>query len=262
MRFNKEAILSAQTKLVDDFKCRCQGGLCEVLSDEIPGDPRVILETCGCIFRMSHLGRVIGAELPGRIVEWFQRGQPLTSGFVCPHRDGKIADSFGVNDIIMDRGHYMALWVKANARPNDSFEELTENRNLIARFSALPPPALGAILSEANREGKSPGQMDRKNALPGRILACSHEQWGLFRKLSFIVRATYHVSLAFFMGYGITFLRWGNFISIEEKQEMLLRDLGERVRPLFLEYHGFRYNPEDYPSRTIEARLWNWILRR
>ncbi|MCP5505579.1 MAG: hypothetical protein H7A38_01690 [Chlamydiales bacterium] len=256
--------MSVQTKLVDDFKCQCQGGLCEgaILTEEISGDPRVIVETCGCIFRMSHLGRLMGAKLPEKIVEWFQRGQPLTRGFVCPQRDGKIADSFGVNDIITDQGRYMTLWEKANKQPNASFQDLTENPNLIARFSALPSPALGAILSEANREGKSPGQMDRKNALSGRILACSHEQWGLFRKLSFMVRATYHVSLAFFMGYGITFLRWGNFVSTEEQQEMLLRDVGERVCPLFLEYHGFRYNPEDYPSRTIEARLWNWILRR
>lgn len=256
--------MATTTRLIDDFKCRCQGGLCEgaILDQKILGDPRVIVETCGCIFRMSHLGNLIGSKLPEKIVTWFQRGNSYSEGFVCPHRDGKIADAFGIHDIIIDQGRYMTLWGLANERPSDTFAELTEGGEFTTRFSALPPPELGEILVEAVRVGKGAEYMRRKNALPGRVLACNHEQWGFFRKLSFTVRATYQLSVAFFVGYSIFFLKWGRFITESEQEEVLLRDMGERLRPLFLEYYGFRYNPEGYQSRTIEARLWNWILRR
>lgn len=258
------------TRLIDDFKCQCQGGHCEdaILDKDIPGDPRVIVETCGCIFRMSHLGRIVGAALPKKIVNWFQRGQSYSAGYVCPHRDGKISSSFGMNDMIIDQERYMTLWRLANERPADDFTDLTQNPKFTGRFSALPPPELGDLIVEAQEKKVVDSQelsaefMRRKNALPGRVLACNHERWGIFRKLSFTVRATYHMSVAFFVGYGTTFLKWGRFITEREQEQMLLRDMGERLTPLFLEYYGFRYNPGDYPSRTIEARLWNWILRR
>lgn len=132
----------------------------------------------------------MGAKLSEKIVEWFQRGQSISSGFVCPNRDEKITEIFGVSDIVIDYGRYMTLWKMANKSPNDSFEDLTRNLNLTGRFSAFLPPALGEILTEANRDGKSLEQMDRKNALPGRFLACTHKRWELFQKLSFTVRAT------------------------------------------------------------------------
>jgi hypothetical protein len=216
---------------------------------------------------MSHLEDVIAPLLPGKIVECFQRGDPCITGHLCPNRDGKIAETFGMDDIILDQGRYMLLLELANKNPNDSFEELTRNPKLKNRFSALPPKELGLLLVEAQDERayknleKSSEHIKKKNALTGRVLACNHERWGLFRKLSFTVRATYHLSVAFFVGYGATFLRWGRFIAEKKKEEILLHGMGERLSPLFLEYYGFGYNLERYPL-TIEARLWNWILPR
>ena len=251
------------TTLIYDFKCRCQGEHCETLEEEIPGDPRVIIETCGCFFRMSHLGSVIAPKLPEKIVEWFQSGQSVYEGYTCPMKDGKISSTFGINDVVLDQGRYMDLWKKANQAPNKDFKALTEEKFENA-YAALPPEALGTLLLEAVRnkdsKEKSLEYMKQKNALRGRILACNHEEWGPFQKLSFMIRAVYHIGVAFFVGYGTIFLRGGNFISEGEQREMLLSDMGERLRLLFLEYYGFRYNPEDYPSRTIEARLWNSIL--
>lgn len=86
--------------------------------------------------------------------------------------------------------------------------------------------------------------------------------WGLFQKLWFSVRAIYHISMAFFLDYGVWILRAGNFISQSTKQTILANDVGGRLSFLFLEYHGFGYNVENHPNKTIEVRLWNWILRR
>jgi hypothetical protein len=208
----------------------------------------------------------MGAKLPEKIVEWFLSGQSFHEGYTCPFRDGKISNTFGINDILLDKGRYMELWNGANQDKEKDFSQLTGDQTLAERYAALPPKALGYLLVEAlQKEAKgskdlSADYVKQKNALPDRMLACNHEEWGLFQKLSFMIRAVYHIGVAFFVGYGTIVLRGGNFISEGEQTEMLLCDMGERLRPLFLEYYGFRYNPGDYPPRIIEARLWNLIL--
>ena len=43
-----------QSRLHNDFKCRCQA--CdETMETDQADDPRVIIDRCGCIFRKTHL---------------------------------------------------------------------------------------------------------------------------------------------------------------------------------------------------------------
>lgn len=88
------------------------------------------------------------------------------------------------------------------------------------------------------------------------------KEWGILRKLFFTVRVIYHVCMGFFLDYGIWIIRGLRFIDLNTRNDLRRHNVGERFTRLFLEYHDIEYNPLDYPLKTIETRLWNWILRR
>ena len=62
-----------QSRLHNDFKCRCQA--CdETMETDQADDPRVIIDRCGCIFRKTHLEASLRSQLSTNVLTWFTRG--------------------------------------------------------------------------------------------------------------------------------------------------------------------------------------------
>ncbi|QVL58072.1 MAG: hypothetical protein KFB93_03050 [Simkaniaceae bacterium] len=142
-----------QSRLHNEFQCRCQPGYCETMEADQPDDPRVIIDRCGCIFRKSHLEASLRAQLSTNILSWFKDGREV-SRFSCANRDFIIGRTYTIADVIIDPSNrYMRIW-EASLEDSecDNFATLTGREELNTRQFALIPEGLGAVLKTIYEE--------------------------------------------------------------------------------------------------------------
>lgn len=142
-----------QSRLHNEFICRCQPGHCETMEAELPGDPRVIIDRCGCVFRKTHLESYLRSQLSTNVLNWFSSGGEI-SRFSCPNRDFIVGETFTVLDIIEDpTNRYLEIWRGSLASLDcDDFVTLTEREDLNIRQFALIPEGLGGVLKTISNE--------------------------------------------------------------------------------------------------------------
>ena len=140
------------TKLRSDFLCQYQGGMCDPMLEEKEGDPRVIIDRCGCIFRRSHLEGALRTKLSENVLRWFKGGGEV-SRFTCPNHDGVIGAFFTSVDVITDpTGRYMEIWRLADQSRVADFKDLTQNEDFTTRHYDLIPIALANVLKAISTE--------------------------------------------------------------------------------------------------------------
>lgn len=138
-----------KSRLHNEFQCCCQPGYCETMEADLPDDPRVIIDRCGCIFRKTHLETSLRSQLSANILRWFMKGGEV-SYFSCTNRDYIVGETYTVSDVIIDpTNRYQTIW-KASLEDLEciEFERLTGRKELNRRQFALIPEGLGVVLKE------------------------------------------------------------------------------------------------------------------
>lgn len=261
-----------------EFTCMCMA--CDETMEKTD-DKRVLIITCGCMFKKKCLEAThLRYSFANKIIQFLDTSIDEIGQYECPNPTHTVSRTFTIRDIV-NNNQYVEIFNK-----KEEGETLQEISGYPRRDFAFVPKELAQVYVAITAEQKEKNWKDKTwyefkaglqkwdKALKQKTEAdwkkrlhqalgiggspiYKEIKWSMYESFIFTFGALYHGSLAIISNLGLKFLNHCNFISNDTFKDLQTHEVGNRLAELFLQYYGMHYNRSR--PETWENKVWSWV---